>query len=145
MPPGYDSLSYSPPRSPDASPTFSRPSLSRSRSRRTSFAQGPLPQRLYALANNFAHQSLRAFHKLTLAQKSLVVLAVALSVAFGIILLIYGEEIFAWLVPVAEKWRQLPGGWAILWLMTVATAFPPVIGYSTCVTVAGFLYGFPHG
>lgn len=29
----------------------------------------------------------------------------------------------------------------ILWLMTFFVSFPPMIGYSTCVTIAGFVFG----
>ncbi|MBH1945702.1 VTT domain-containing protein, partial [Erythrobacter sp. YJ-T3-07] len=42
-------------------------------------------------------------------------------------------------------WRELPGGWVLVWLMTFATGFPPVIGYSSSVTIAGFVFGFPGG
>ena len=142
------SLSFplSPPRSPSP-PTqgFPRPSFQRSRSRRASMSHAPLPQRLLQTADRFGRQAVRAFQKLNTFQKSLVVSAVALSAAFGILILVYNEAIFAWLVPVAEQWRRLRGGWAILWAVTVLTAFPPMIGYSTCVTIAGFLYGFPAG
>ena len=141
------SLSYplSPPHSPGPASTFPRPFLARSRSRRVSFSQPPLPQRLLQTAEHLGRQSLRAFRNLTLFQQALLVAAFIFSAAFGILFLLYNEQIFAWLVPVAEKWRNLPGGWVILWVMTIATAFPPVIGYSTCVTIAGFLYGFPAG
>lgn len=43
--------------------------------------------------------------------------------------------------PYAKKWRELPGGWLILWFMTFFVSFPPMIGYSTCVTIAGFVFG----
>lgn len=33
----------------------------------------------------------------------------------------------------------------ILWLATFICAFPPMIGYSTTITIAGFVYGFPGG
>ena len=137
----------SPPGSPVSAPTttFMRPSFSRSQSRGASGSQAPLLQRLLTAAERLGRQSLRAFNKLAFLQKALVILAMALSAAFGIVLLLYSEQIFAWLVPVADRWRNLRGGWAILWFLTIATAFPPVIGYSTCVTLAGFLYGFPHG
>lgn len=67
------------------------------------------------------------------------------SFVLGIMFLIYNERIFAWLEPKAQAWYDMPGGWAILWLLTAITAFPPLVGYSTCVTIAGFVYGFPLG
>lgn len=33
----------------------------------------------------------------------------------------------------------------ILWALTFVSAFPPIIGYSTTVTISGFVYGFPNG
>jgi len=33
----------------------------------------------------------------------------------------------------------------ILWSLTFISAFPPIIGYSTTVTISGFVYGFPNG
>lgn len=33
----------------------------------------------------------------------------------------------------------------ILWTLTFISAFPPLIGYSTTVTISGFVYGFPNG
>lgn len=68
-----------------------------------------------------------------------------LIVILGILFLIYNERIFGWIEPYAEKWANLHGGWVILWLMTFSTSFPPVIGYSSTLTIAGFVYGFPKG
>lgn len=35
----------------------------------------------------------------------------------------------------------MPSGWLILWIMTFFVSFPPMIGYSTCVTIGGFVFG----
>ena len=90
-------------------------------------------------------QALRLFLALTLPQRVLVLCAGAVLFALGVVFLVYSHRIFAALGPVAASWRATPGGWIPIWLATVATGFPPVIGYSTCVTVAGFVYGFPLG
>ncbi|WYZ34796.1 hypothetical protein EsH8_I_001072 [Colletotrichum jinshuiense] len=63
----------------------------------------------------------------------------------GLLGIIYSEAIFKWLAPVSKKWRALPGGWMIIWAFTFMTAFPPMIGYSTAITVSGFVFGFPLG
>ncbi|KAK2004638.1 hypothetical protein LX36DRAFT_354616 [Colletotrichum falcatum] len=63
----------------------------------------------------------------------------------GILMLVYSHAIFKWLGPVAQKWRALPGGWLIIWAFTFLTAFPPMIGYSTAISISGFVYGFPLG
>ena len=69
-------------------------------------------------------------------------------IVFNIVLLVvvilgfvYNERIFAYLAPAAKRWREMRAGWLILWLMTFAVSFPPLIGYSSCVTIAGFVFG----
>jgi hypothetical protein len=63
----------------------------------------------------------------------------------AILFLVFSEKIFGALVPVAVKWRSLRAGWLIACALVFICAFPPVIGYSTSVTVAGFVYGLPNG
>ncbi|ATY63777.1 TLG2-vesicle of 38 kDa [Cordyceps militaris] len=63
----------------------------------------------------------------------------------GLLALLYTHAFFAWLGPVADKWRRLPAGWLINFAMVFVTSFPPVIGYATATTVAGFVWGFPWG
>lgn len=90
-------------------------------------------------------QFIKSFKKLSLPQRILGIVAfVGLSV-LGILFLVYNEKIFAWFEPLAEKWRNLKGGWVILWAMIFTVAFPPLIGYSTCSTISGFVFGFPNG
>lgn len=83
--------------------------------------------------------------KLTPAQKILVTIIGIATLVLGILFLVFNERIFRALQPIAVKWKELRGGWLILWAMTFMTAFPPIIGYSTCLTIAGFVYGFPEG
>ena len=67
------------------------------------------------------------------------------TLVIGILFLVFNEKIFAWLEPFAVKWKELSGGWLILWSFMFITAFPPIIGYSTSLTIAGFVYGFWEG
>lgn len=83
--------------------------------------------------------------KLTWVQRVLAAVALVLVAVFGLLFLIYNERIFAWLRPFAVRWRDLRGGWLIVWSLVFIAAFPPLIGYSTCLTIAGFLYGVPKG
>lgn len=75
-----------------------------------------------------------------LQRAGILVLNLVLFVS-AILFLVYNKQIFAWLSPVSKRWRSLNGGWLILWFVTTFVAFPPMIGYSTCITVAGFVYG----
>lgn len=96
-------------------------------------------------AEKFQQRLHKTFKKLTRVQRSLVVVAALGAIVVGILFLVFNERIFAWLEPIAVRWKNLRGGWLILWVMTFITAFPPIIGYSTCITTAGFVYGFPEG
>ena len=87
----------------------------------------------------------RTMEKLSPLQRALVALAGIATLVLAILFLVFNERIFRHLRPFAAKWKGLRGGWLILWAMTFITAFPPVIGYSSCITIAGFVYGFPEG
>jgi uncharacterized membrane protein YdjX (TVP38/TMEM64 family) len=85
------------------------------------------------------------FFSLPIYQRVFAVIALILLNVFLILFLIYNERIFGFLAPFAADWRDVTGGWIVLWLLTFICAFPPIIGYSTTVTIAGFVYGFPNG
>lgn len=105
----------------------------------------PLGARLLRTSTNAMHQCIRLFVRLTPLQRLLAVGAGLAVLALGVVSLVFSHRLFAAFAPVARGWRGLPGGWLIVWLMTFATSFPPMVGYSFCVTIAGFVYGFPGG
>ncbi|KAH7035029.1 uncharacterized protein B0I36DRAFT_317456 [Microdochium trichocladiopsis] len=105
----------------------------------------PFGRRILQYSLNFLNKSLRLFYSLTPMQQGLAVLAGLASIALTVVFLIYSHRIFAWLQPIAVGWRALPAGWLIIFAMTFVAAFPPMIGYSTCLTISGFVYGFPGG
>ena len=82
---------------------------------------------------------------MSLLQKILAIVAFLTAAVFGILFLVYNEKIFAWLAPLAIRWKNTTGGWIILWIVTFIVALPPLIGYSTCATIAGFVYGVGEG
>lgn len=101
--------------------------------------------RLMRLATDALHHALRLLVRLSPLQRVLAAGGGLALLVLSVLFLAYSHRIFGALKPVAEGWRGLRGGWAIVWAMTFCTAFPPVIGYSSTVTVAGFVYGFPGG
>ncbi|KXJ95581.1 hypothetical protein Micbo1qcDRAFT_157580, partial [Microdochium bolleyi] len=105
----------------------------------------PFPRRMLQYGLSLLNKSLRLFYSLTPMQQALAVLAGLATIAITIVFLIYSHRIFAWLQPIAVGWRALPAGWLIIFAMTFVCAFPPMIGYSTCLTISGFVYGFPGG
>ena len=146
------SLPVSPPRSPSHTrrsilPTWgSSPDASPS-SGSSPGQSGPVTarQRWMRRAVQIRHHVQKAFLKLTVLQRLLVVVALLLALVFSVLFLVFSERVFAWLEPFADRWRELRAGWLIVWFLTFLTAFPPLIGYSSCLTGAGFLYGFPNG
>lgn len=96
-------------------------------------------------AEKLGRRATKTYTDLSPLRRVLAALVILISLTVSILFFIYNERIFAWFKPFAEKWKALNGGWLILWAITFVTAFPPVIGYSTCITLAGFVYGFPHG
>lgn len=83
--------------------------------------------------------------KMTVLQRILVAIVIVTMATLGILFLVFNEKIFGALEPLAEKWKDTTGGWTILWAITFVAAFPPMIGYSTCATTAGFVYGVWEG
>ncbi|KAL1795144.1 hypothetical protein ACET3X_006960 [Alternaria dauci] len=102
-------------------------------------------QRAMDKYDTLSRRVLDQYNKLSPLQKVLFFVAnVALAVG-GILFLVYNERIFGALLPVAKKWRDVTAGWLVLWALIFVVSFPPLIGYSSLLTIAGFVYGFPNG
>ena len=155
MPANYDAtarslaLPISPPRSPKGTNHQARASWSRQRSSqslpRNQSSRGRLRDRAVDSIERFHRHSLQLAKKLSVVQRIALGLAALITLILTILFFVFNQQIFTWLLPPAEKWKNLRGGWLILFAMNFVTAFPPVIGYSTTVTIAGFVYGFPVG
>jgi len=96
-------------------------------------------------AEKLQRRVMSTVRKMTLLQRILSVLGLVVVATLGILFLVFNERIFGWLEPFAERWKKTTGGWTILWALTFVAAFPPMIGYSTCGTTAGFVYGIWEG
>lgn len=154
MPADYNStaralaLPTSPPDSPTLThqhPRWSRRRGSNSLSQsQSSFGRSisGIGGRAYRKLDSTGREMLRRFTPFHLA---LLTVAGIVALVISILFFVFHEKFFAWLEPTAVKWKNLRGGWCILWAMTFMTAFPPLVGYSTCFTLAGFVYGLPEG
>lgn len=114
----------------------------------TSYSQSPAMQfrdRAINTLEKVHRRGMQIWNKLTTIQKILAVFAAVAINVLMLLFLIFNEKIFSFLQPLAEKWKNTTGGWVILWVVTFFTAFPPMIGYSTCGTTAGFVYGAWEG
>ncbi|KAI5786468.1 hypothetical protein DFH27DRAFT_260020 [Peziza echinospora] len=83
--------------------------------------------------------------KLKWWQKIAAAAFVVFSITAAVLVTVYHTEILDAMLPVARKMNEWPAGWLIIWSICFFSAFPPMIGYSTSISMAGFVYGFPNG
>ncbi|KAM4054850.1 SNARE associated golgi protein [Hirsutella rhossiliensis] len=154
------------PSSPSSLPPWSRGTrmspysrapdrLSSGRPLRSLSSRGPPPPRrqrpayhpaeLLRAARAAGERLARAFIRLTPAQRALAAAAGAAGLVALVLAVVYSHRFFAWLTPHARAWRERRGGWLLVFALIFAAAFPPLVGYSTATTLAGFVYGFPAG
>ena len=95
--------------------------------------------------DTLSRRVLDQYNKLSPLQKILFFIGNLVLAVGGILFLVYNERIFGALLPVAKKWRDVTAGWLILRVLIFVVSFPPLIGYSSLLTIAGFVYGFPNG
>lgn len=154
MPADYQSaaeaLAVSPSRASPSPPPWSRSAGAGSNRRRLSSAtpsrgQKSLPRRMWDSYNQLNNQVLKAFFRLSPMGRAVAILAAVLGWVVLILMAVYSHKFFEWLRPIAKSWREMPAGWLIIFGFVFLTSFPPVIGYSTANTIAGFVYGFPLG
>ncbi|KAI1118735.1 hypothetical protein F5Y14DRAFT_178265 [Nemania sp. NC0429] len=126
-------------------PGARRLSMPYSRGRAGSEQRQPLGQRLLRSGVAVSNRLLKLGYSMTPLQRALAGAGGLAVLTLVVVFLVFSHRIFAALHPVAESWREIPGGWVILFLLSAFTAFPPMIGYSTTVTIAGFVFGFPAG
>ncbi|KAK0729174.1 hypothetical protein B0T21DRAFT_394510 [Apiosordaria backusii] len=96
-------------------------------------------------AITLSQSALRLFLSLPRAQQLLVLVALSILFTLALLFLIYSHTIFTSLAPLAATWKESYLFLFAIFSLTCLTGFPPVIGYSTCVTITGFVYGFPNG
>lgn len=93
----------------------------------------------------YGRQASSHYRRLSILQRVLLAFLGLFGIGVLILFFKFGESLFAWIEPLAMGWREVRFGWLILWAATFVVSFPPLIGYSSCVTLAGFVYGLPQG
>ncbi|KAF2707790.1 hypothetical protein K504DRAFT_458273 [Pleomassaria siparia CBS 279.74] len=112
--------------------------------RRSNSFQRPSPT-LRERVEKLQRQVVGQYNKLSKVQRILFATGGVTIFVLSILFLVYNERIFHSMLPYAKKWRDITAGWMILWALIFTVSFPPLIGYSSLLTVAGFVYGFPNG
>lgn len=128
------------------SPTWTRRSASFRRNDSPYSVHPPtFTARVVKNANKLQRHAMRTYNRLSPLQRVLASTAGITVLVLSILFLVYNERIFGAILPIAKKWRDITGGWLILWALIFCVSFPPLIGYSSLLTIAGFVYGFPNG
>jgi hypothetical protein len=126
-------------------PVWSRRSTSSFRRNPSHQGAPSLRQRAMTTYDKLNRRVTDQYNKLSPIQKVLFVVGSIAVAVLGILFLVYNETLLEKLQPYARKWRDIRGGWLILWALIFTVSFPPLIGYSTLLTMCGFVYGFPNG
>lgn len=95
--------------------------------------------------NKLNRQFMSRYEALSPVKKVLFSVGGLVIFVLSILFLVFNERIFHAFSPAAKKWRDITGGWLILWALIFTVSFPPLIGYSFLLTISGFVYGFPNG
>jgi uncharacterized membrane protein YdjX (TVP38/TMEM64 family) len=104
-----------------------------------------LMRQFWRASNQLGNQVVSTFLRLSPMQRALALGACVVGWVILVLAILYSHAFFAWLAPYVKSWRNHPAGWLLVFCMVFVTAFPPLIGYSTANTIAGFVFGFPLG
>ncbi|KAJ5898958.1 hypothetical protein N7495_003702 [Penicillium taxi] len=92
------------------------------------------------------YDSLNAkWNGMTIWQKVAFIAAALIAAALGISFLLLSGWILRVLPKVAERWEKSPLVAFILWTCVFFVSFPPLVGWSTMGTSAGFIFGIWKG
>ncbi|KAJ5779664.1 hypothetical protein N7457_007384 [Penicillium paradoxum] len=154
MPADYEStaraLSLSP-SSPDPIPSSPgsdvHPPWSRAGRRNSGWSSGQASYREQIIhrGTELYHRMNKIWAEMPLWKKIGTILACLSVGALGIGFMVLTGKLFIWLGPVAEKWETSWLAAFILWLCVFFVSFPPLVGWSTFGTVAGFIFGVWQG
>ncbi|CAI7571347.1 unnamed protein product [Penicillium glandicola] len=155
MPADYQStaraLSLSP-SSPDHIPSSpgsdAHPPWSRAGRRNPGWASGEgtsYREQIIHRGTELYHRMNKIWKEMTLWRKIGTVFAALFVGASGIAFMVFTGKLFIWLGPVAENWETSWLAAFILWLCVFFVSFPPLVGWSTFGTVAGFIFGVWKG
>ncbi|KAI5776561.1 hypothetical protein EDC01DRAFT_625209 [Geopyxis carbonaria] len=125
------------------------PRWSRERSRSLSSSRRSIKKTRVGMAKarirKLRRWALKRVNSMTLAQKIVGSVVLLISASLGILTIAFHGQILHAMLPISQKLRSWKAGWLFIFALCFAAAFPPMIGYSTSVTLAGFVYGFPNG
>ncbi|PLN76853.1 hypothetical protein BDW42DRAFT_177889 [Aspergillus taichungensis] len=95
--------------------------------------------------NKTSRHMWRTWRRMTLWQRVGAVFAALLLNVIAAGFLAFTGKVFIWLGPVAEQWESSPWVFIALWWCVFFVSFPPLVGWSTFGTMAGYIFGIWKG
>ncbi|KAI8997017.1 snare associated Golgi protein-domain-containing protein [Pilobolus umbonatus] len=75
-----------------------------------------------------------------------VIIPIGVFSVLGVLMWIFRREFFETLETLSHKLTSLGiGGYLLMSTLIIASAFPPILGYSTYITLSGYTFGFANG
>lgn len=102
-------------------------------------------QRQTAFIQETNGKLLQWYHEQSFKKRVLLITAAVLGLVVSVIALIFHKHLLEVLVKVSDTVENVPGGWAILFVLIFFVGFPPLLGFSTLAMLCGMTYGFPGG
>ncbi|OOF95631.1 hypothetical protein ASPCADRAFT_47948 [Aspergillus carbonarius ITEM 5010] len=134
------------PSEDDAYPPWSRRAPGRRNSASLSGGRtATLRDQLIDRGTQMLHRIREAWRKMNFWQRVGAVAAILLANLLGIGFLVFTGKVFIWIQPVAAQWEKSSLAYFVLWLCVFFVSFPPLVGWSTFGTVAGYLFGVWKG
>ncbi|CAG7848449.1 Golgi apparatus membrane protein TVP38 [Serendipita indica DSM 11827] len=97
---------------------------------------------LYLYIRNFISGSIARYQKLRWFGKLLIMLLIVFYVALVVTFLVIGPDtIFQYFFDLSQVLRKMEYGWLILASLIVVASFPPMVGFTTLLSIAGFAWG----
>ncbi|PWY80708.1 Golgi apparatus membrane protein tvp38 [Aspergillus heteromorphus CBS 117.55] len=104
-----------------------------------------LRDQLIDQATQMSRRIMTSWKKMNFWQRVGAVAAVVLANLLGIGFLVFTGKVFIWLQPVAEQWEHSVLAYFVLWLCVFFVSLPPLVGWSTFGTMAGYIFGIWKG
>lgn len=147
--PLLESADSSRPDSYDDAATFSRFAFARGGSSNNADGRGCDPHAFAARLSRHVQQTVgagaRRFKALTAWQRAAAGSAVAVVLGLAVVSAVFWHWAFERMGAVADAWEHSPAAAVVVWACTFAVSFPPLIGWTSIGTTAGFIFGVWKG
>ncbi|KAG8761454.1 Tlg2-vesicle protein [Serendipita sp. 396] len=97
---------------------------------------------IYSWIKNVISKSIKRYQKLKWLGKLLVILVMIFYICLVCIFIVIGPDtIFQYFYNLSQQLRKMEYGWLFLGTALVIASFPPMVGFTTLLSIAGFAWG----